>query len=92
MKEVNAFFPKLWKCVKTNPPKESGRYWCFVKEQNDLGISFYQWNCSYNVDSGFTKPDNNTIEITHWTELMPNPDQIDDNKLLKNGLKLKHIN
>lgn len=66
-------FIREWKCAKTNPPTESDRYWCFVKEQNDLGISYYQWNCSYNVGIGFTKPHHNDIEITHWTELLPRP-------------------
>lgn len=66
-------FIREWKCAKTNPPTDPDRYWCLVKEQNDLGISYYQWNCSYNVGVGFTKPHHNDIEITHWTELLPRP-------------------
>lgn len=37
-----------WIPVSERKPEESGRYWCYVEEQNDLGKSHYQWNCSWN--------------------------------------------
>lgn len=56
--------------IKAN--KIGGRYWCYVEEVNDLGVSHYQWNCSYNesmkvwgnVDNG---------KVLYWTNLLPNP-------------------
>jgi|LakMenE01Jun11ns_1017448.scaffolds.fasta_scaffold8416489_1 hypothetical protein len=66
-------FTRQWKCAKTNPPTESNRYWCNVKEQNGLGVSYYQDNCPYTVGIGFLRQHANDIEITHWTELLPRP-------------------
>jgi hypothetical protein len=38
-----------WLNPRISPPDSSGRYWCLVAEQNDLGLSYYQWNCYYDV-------------------------------------------
>lgn len=56
-----------------DPPKEIGRYWCYVEEQNDLGVSHYQWNCSWNGDewSGECL----TGVVTHWMPLLSAPEQ-----------------
>lgn len=40
--------PDGWVSVSERMPEESGRYWCYVEEQNSLGKSHYQWNCSWN--------------------------------------------
>lgn len=40
--------PDGWIPVSERMPEESGRYWCYVEEQNSLGKSHYQWNCSWN--------------------------------------------
>ena len=37
-----------WISIKDRLPKEGGRYWCYLEHQNDLGLSNFQWNCSYN--------------------------------------------
>lgn len=59
----------------SQPPEESGRYWCYVSDVNDLGVSHYQWNCAY------TKHNNSwTIDrleqyggtVTNWQPL-PSP-------------------
>jgi hypothetical protein len=61
-----------WVSVET-PPKESGRYWCYVEEVNDLGISHYQWNCSYNVgENRWSDQDHFFVTVTHWMPL-PSP-------------------
>jgi hypothetical protein len=66
-------FTREWKCAKKFPPSQSDRYWCNVKEQNGLGVSYYQDNCPYTVGIGFLRQHANDIEITHWTELLPRP-------------------
>lgn len=59
-----------WISVKDRLPEETGRYWCYVKEYNDLGISHFQWNFAFNVEEqGFNT--NETEKVTHW---MPLPD------------------
>ena len=45
-----ATVPGKWIPVSERLPEDSGRYWCYVEEQNDLGKSHYQWNCSWNGD------------------------------------------
>ncbi|MEG1251635.1 MAG: hypothetical protein RSE37_23655, partial [Citrobacter sp.] len=40
--------PDGWIPVSERMPDEIGRYWCYVEEQNSLGKSHYQWNCSWN--------------------------------------------
>ncbi|HIB8858213.1 TPA: DUF551 domain-containing protein, partial [Klebsiella pneumoniae] len=45
-----ATVPGKWIPVSERMPEDSGRYWCYVEEQNDLGKSHYQWNCSWNGD------------------------------------------
>lgn len=43
-----ATVPDTWVPVSERLPEEGGRYWCYVEEQNSLGKSHYQWNCSWN--------------------------------------------
>ena len=35
-------FERTWKNARLDPPKEGGRYWCLIEEQNDLGKSHFQ--------------------------------------------------
>lgn len=59
----------------SEPPKESGRYWCLVKEINDLGTSFYQWNCYYNktLNQWFEDLVSHGVNVTHWQPLPKAP-------------------
>jgi hypothetical protein len=66
-------FIREWKCAKTNPPTEPDRYWCLVKEQNDLGISYYQWNCSYHETEKRWSDNHENYNVIYWTELAPMP-------------------
>lgn len=54
-------------------PEEGGRYWCYVEEQNSLGKSHYQWNCSWNGDGWSDKA--LTGRVTHWMPLPAAPEQ-----------------
>ncbi|HGO4255466.1 TPA: DUF551 domain-containing protein, partial [Klebsiella pneumoniae] len=60
-----------WIPVSERMPEDSGRYWCYVEEQNDLGKSHYQWNCSWNGDRWWVESEGGGI-VTHWMPL-PNP-------------------
>ena len=53
-------------------PKESGRYWCYVAEINDLGLSHYQWNCAYNKEDNQWSSNAMVKTVTHWMPL-PEP-------------------
>ena len=69
-------FTLTWKNAETEPPKEGGRYWCIVREVNDLGVSYYQWNCAYNPDASWEgKWSSNALkqDVVWWTELAPRP-------------------
>lgn len=59
-----------WIPVSERLPEEGGRYWCYVEEQNSLGKSHYQWNCSWNEGAWSDKA--LTGRVTHWMPL-PNP-------------------
>lgn len=58
-----------WISVKDRLPEDGGRYWCYVAEQNDLGLSHYQWNYSYCPKDGWNSEDGT---VTHWMPL-PEP-------------------
>lgn len=62
--------PDTWIPVSERMPEEGGRYWCYVEEQNSLGKSHYQWNCSWNGEiwGGAMMYG----RVTHWMPL-PNP-------------------
>lgn len=62
--------PDIWIPVSERLPEEGGRYWCYVEEQNSLGKSHYQWNCSWNGEiwGGAMMYG----RVTHWMPL-PNP-------------------
>lgn len=60
-----------WIPCSERMPDEIGRYWCYVEEQNSLGKSHYQWNCSWNGDRWWVESDNGG-RVTHWMPL-PNP-------------------
>ena len=38
----------IWNDVNAKLPISSGRYWCVISEQTDLGIVYSQCNCGYN--------------------------------------------
>lgn len=57
-----------WIPVSEKLPEESGRYWCYVEEQTDLGKSHYQWNCSWNGERWWVEGEDGGI-VTHWMPL-----------------------
>jgi hypothetical protein len=60
-----------WRNARIDPPAESGRYWCIVKEVNDLGVSYYQWNCGYNqYEKAWDQA------VVYWMELPMMPGMI----------------
>jgi hypothetical protein len=62
-----------WISVET-PPRESGRYWCYVEEITDLGISHFQWNCCYNKENNeWSDQYLKGGRVTHYTNLLPAP-------------------
>ena len=62
-----------WISVADRLPSEFGRYLCYVEEQNDLGKSHYQWNCSWNGDE-FSDAELSG-RVTHWMPLPAAPAQ-----------------
>ncbi|MCJ7051599.1 DUF551 domain-containing protein [Klebsiella variicola subsp. variicola] len=68
-----ATVPGKWIPVSERMPEEGGRYWCYVEEQNSLGKSHYQWNCSWNGDVWSDKA--LTGRVTHWMPLPASPQE-----------------
>lgn len=64
--------PDGWVAVSERIPEAEGRYWCYVEEQNCLGKSHYQWNCSWNGERWWVESDNGG-RVTHWMELPAAP-------------------
>ncbi|WP_256660758.1 DUF551 domain-containing protein [Klebsiella quasipneumoniae] len=67
--------PGKWIPVSERLPEDSGRYWCYVEEQNDLGKSHYQWNCSWNGDRWWVESEGGGI-VTHWMQLPATPREV----------------
>ncbi|HHL5413630.1 TPA: DUF551 domain-containing protein [Klebsiella pneumoniae] len=67
--------PGKWIPVSERMPEDSGRYWCYVEEQNDLGKSHYQWNCSWNGDRWWVESEGGGI-VTHWMQLPAAPQEV----------------
>ena len=63
-----------WIPVSERLPEEGGRYWCYVEEQNSLGKSHYQWNCSWNKGAWSDKA--LTGRVTHWMPLPAAPQEV----------------
>ncbi|HFE4608302.1 TPA: DUF551 domain-containing protein [Klebsiella quasipneumoniae subsp. similipneumoniae] len=70
-----ATVPGKWIPVSERMPEDSGRYWCYVEEQNDLGKSHYQWNCSWNGDRWWVESEGGGI-VTHWMQLPTAPQEV----------------
>ena len=71
-----------WTSVKDKLPKEIGRYLCYVEEMSDLGVSHYQWNCSYGyVGKHKTFITDNGGIVTHWMKLPDPPSQSNTTKM-----------
>ncbi|MFC2935974.1 DUF551 domain-containing protein [Klebsiella michiganensis] len=66
--------PDTWIPVSEQLPEEGGRYWCYVEEQNSLGKSHYQWNCSWNGEiwGGAMMYG----RVTHWMPLPAAPQEV----------------
>lgn len=62
-----------WISVADRLPSEFCCYLCYVEEQNDLGKSHYQWNCSWNGD--VFSDSSLTGRVTHWMPLPAAPAQ-----------------
>ncbi|MEN7471001.1 DUF551 domain-containing protein [Providencia stuartii] len=60
-----------WVKCSERVPEEPGRYLCYVEEVNSLGISHYQWNCSWN--GVCFRDDSLSGRVTHWMPLPPPP-------------------
>ncbi|QHJ54645.1 DUF550 domain-containing protein [Klebsiella aerogenes] len=71
-----ATVPDKWIPVSERLPEEGGRYWCYVEEQNSLGKSHYQWNCSWNGEiwGGAMMYG----RVTHWMPLPVAPQEVGD--------------
>ena len=67
--------PGRWIPVSERLPEDSGRYWCYVEEQNDLGKSHYQWNYSWNGDRWWVESEGGGI-VTHWMPLPAAPREV----------------
>jgi hypothetical protein len=65
-----------WISVKNRPPDITCRCWCYVEEQTDLGLSHYQWNCCFNVDTKEFTDNCKVVSVTHWMPL-PEPPTAD---------------
>lgn len=63
-----------WIPCSERMPEEIGRYWCYVEEQNSLGKSHYQWNCSWNGDRWWVESESGG-RVTHWMPLQEPPKQ-----------------
>lgn len=65
--------PDTWIPVSERLPEVGGRYWCYVEEQNSLGKSHYQWNCSWNGEiwGGAMMYG----RVTHWMPLPAAPQE-----------------
>ncbi|HBQ6225187.1 DUF551 domain-containing protein [Klebsiella pneumoniae] len=70
-----ATVPGKWIPVSERMPEDSGRYWCYMEEQNDLGKSHYQWNCSWNGDRWWVESEGGGI-VTHWMQLPAAPQEV----------------
>ncbi len=66
-------FSRTWKNAIATPPKEGGRYWCLVEEITELGVSHFQWNCSYHKIEKRWSDDKKDCNVIYWTELAPMP-------------------
>ncbi|EOF4340101.1 DUF551 domain-containing protein [Enterobacter hormaechei] len=64
--------PDGWVACSERMPEESGRYWCYVEEQNDLGKSHYQWNCAWNGKRLWVEHEDGG-RVTHWQPLHSPP-------------------
>ncbi len=64
-----------WISVEDELPKKVGRYWCYIKEQTDLGISYYQWNCCYNPNDKKWSSKELRGTVTHYQPLSQPPKQ-----------------
>ncbi|WP_145586604.1 DUF551 domain-containing protein [Yersinia kristensenii] len=72
--QVNSQVPLgSWIKCSDQMPEDSGRYWCYVEEQNCLGKSHYQWNCSWNGDMWSDQA--LTGRVTHWMPLPSAPEK-----------------
>ncbi|HGU5432014.1 TPA: DUF551 domain-containing protein [Klebsiella pneumoniae] len=70
-----ATVPGKWIPVSERMPEDSGRYWCYMEEQNNLGKSHYQWNCSWNGDRWWVESEGGGI-VTHWMPMPTAPQEV----------------
>jgi hypothetical protein len=62
-----------WIDCKDRLPEESDRYWCYCQEQNDLGLSHFQWNCYFDSIAKIWLDRQEFMSVTHWQPLPTAP-------------------
>ena len=73
-RDMNTRQPEqAWIDVNDRLPEDTGRYWCYVAEINDLGLSHYQWNCGYNKGDNRWSSNAMPKTVTHWQPLSAKP-------------------
>lgn len=75
--ELEQAQPK-WISADDELPKESGRFWCYVKCVGDLCFYFEQDNCSYNLQEKRWNSEvwgGRSEFVTHWMPL-PQPPEV----------------
>lgn len=65
---------KNWNDVTKVLPGDHGRYWVYVEEIGELGLSHFEWNCSYDPETKVFSDNHQRMNVTHWTELMGSPE------------------
>lgn len=63
-----------WISVKDRLPYDNSRYLCYCQDINSLGISYYQWNCCYHVNTKTFTDALRTVTVTHWMKLPEPPE------------------
>jgi len=69
----NYVFERMWKNSKNILPTEGNRYWCLIEEVNDLGKSYFQWNCYFDENRKIWSDGGKQYDVIYWTELAPRP-------------------
>lgn len=71
-----AQFQQEWVHVNDRLPAEGGRYWCYIEENGESGVSHFQWNCYYDPNDKEFRDQFIKMLVTHWQPLLSTPKEI----------------
>lgn len=58
-----------WNNARISPPLKSGRYWAVIAIKTEIGMTYCEWNCHFDLEVNVWTDGDKIIIVSHWMPL-----------------------